>query len=128
MHWETDMSEPSEAVRRAALGLVRALMREAGIKPQDLMPPDAPRKRAAPRPKPKPAAVPGAQLVAELVTAVPAPVVPMVALAAVVDAVTPAGVKLTVAPVRKDGRYLVDAATFEGGALMAEWRARRGGA
>lgn len=42
------------------------------------------------------------------------------------DAVVPAGVVVQVCPSGRDTRYTVDPASFAGGDLMAEWRARRG--
>jgi len=44
-----------------------------------------------------------------------------------VPVVVPPGVKITRAPAHQDGRYAVDAATFQGGAFMAEWQRLRAG-
>lgn len=139
--------EPN-SVRRCAVALARAVMRDAGLQVSDLAEPPAhdglltdggssspPRgvlmpvennryskalARAGMSSFTKPAKLPKVQR-----AAVPAPVVKFHTPPAAGAAVVPANVKVTICPSGRDTRFTVDP-SFEDGERMTDWRARRG--
>lgn len=120
-------------VRRAAVKLCRALMREAGVRLVDLQ------EQRAVAPAPVSSARP------QLVTPIEQPltralkraglgprnkavdgvIAPKFALAATGDVIVPPGVKVTLCPSGRDTRYLVEGPVL--GEFTLDWIAKRGG-
>jgi len=125
-----------EPVRRAAVALIKALMREAGVKPADLLPPRreeqastaVPVSRAA-RQLVMPAAAKPPRvhkppaLGASPAAPIPAVVAPKIGLKADAEVIVPPGVKVTQCPSGRDTRYTVEGPVV--GEFTLDWERKR---
>lgn len=133
-----------EPVRRAAVALVKALMREVGVKPADLLDGKPPEKiykglqpgpsttaSLAPRQLVRPAATKPPRVHkppawgASPAAPIPAVVAPKIGLKADAEVIVPPGVKVTRCPSGRDTRYTVEGPVV--GEFTRDWLQRRKG-